>query len=75
MFNKGLMLINHVAVFILGSCEDLILKQNCLFIKYYLDNSCKYEEILIGEENRKVDLRTEKMLYENGLKPAISYFK
>lgn len=60
MFNKGLMPINHVAVFILGSCEDLILKQNCLFIKYYIDNLCKYKEVVFGDESRQVYLRTEK---------------
>lgn len=52
MFNKGLIPINHVAVFILGCHENLILKQNCLFIKYYIDNPCKYEEIVFGEESR-----------------------
>lgn len=59
MFNKGLMSINHVAVFILGSREDLILKQNCLFIKYYIDYPYKYKEVVFGDESRQVDPRIE----------------
>lgn len=60
MFNKGLIPISHVAVFILWCHENLILKQNCIFVKYYTDNPCKYEEVVFGEESSQVDLRTEK---------------
>jgi len=74
MFNKGLIPINPVAVFILGRHKNLVLEQNCLFIKFNIDYPCKYEEVVFGEESRQVDLRIKKMLYENGLKSAIERF-